>query len=260
MSRLYLYGFVPSDAPLPEGGLAGIADGEVRLLEADGTTAVVSPVPAEEFDEARLTERSSDLEWLSELGLRHEQVVAWFVDHSRILPSRLLTLFSGEEAVRAAAGADAERIRAELERLAGVREWDLKVGYRPDRLEEHLAEVSDAIAELDREIEAASPGKQFLLRKKRKDLTRTEGQAAARRLAREVMDALEPLARETRRTPSPSDDAPVLLNVAFLVPREAEEELTDRARGFARRLTELGIVVQLSGPWAAYRFLEPADD
>lgn len=260
MSRLYLYGFVPADAALPAHGLLGIGDGEVRLLEVDGVAAVVSPVPQDEFDDDRLTERSSDLEWLAALGLQHEQVVAWFVDHSWILPSRLLTLFSGQEAVRVAAAGDAGRIRAELERLEGVREWDLKVGYRPARLEEHLAAVSDAIASLDREIESATPGKRFLLQKKRKDMARIEGQASARRLARELLAELEPLARETRRTTPPTEDAPVLLNVAFLMPRDSEDELVERAARLGDRLTGLGLVVQLSGPWAPYRFLDPPDD
>jgi hypothetical protein len=47
-----------------------------------------------------LERNCADVEWMAEQGLLHEQVVAWFVDHAAILPSRLLTLFSGQ-AIRA---------------------------------------------------------------------------------------------------------------------------------------------------------------
>lgn len=262
MSRLYLYGFVPSGAPLPETGLLGVADGLVELLDepAGEFAAVVSPVPEDDFSEARLEERTGDLEWMAEQGLRHEQVVGWFVDHATILPSRLLTLFSGREAVEAAGRRDADRIHAALDRMRGVREWDLKVGYHPSRLEARLAEVSEAIAALDREIEAATPGKRFLLNRKRQDLARTEGRAAARRLAAELLEELEPLALESRRVGPGAEDAPVLLNTALLVPRAAEADLVERARAARDRLERLGVEVQLTGPWAPYRFLDRDDD
>lgn len=260
MSRIYLYGFAPAGTALPDAGLLGVGDGEVEIVEQGAIAAVVSPVPEEGFDDATLEERSGDLAWMAEQGVRHEQVVAWFVDHASILPSRLLTLFSGREAVAAAVARDHDRIRDTLERLADVCEWNLKVGYDPDRIEARLAEVSEPIAELDREIAGATPGKRFLLQRKRKDLARSEGREAARRLARDLLAALEPMARESRRMPAPADDAPVLLNAALLVPRSSEADLADRAAREAERLRDLGVTLQLSGPWAPYRFLDPADD
>lgn len=258
MSLIYLYGFVPSDVTLPEGSLLGIGDTEVELISLDGFAAAVGRVDEAAYGPEAIEPRTDDLEWMAEQGLRHEQVVAWFVDHASILPSRLLTLFSGESVLRDTAGSDADRIRATLDRFGGVREWDLKVAYSADELVAHLGEVSDQVKELDQRIEAAGPGTRFLLEKKRKDLARTESRAAARRLAGELLDEVRPEVEDVVVL-RPPGDAPVVLNAALLVPREREARLRDRVEREAERLGGFGLTVGFSGPWAPYRFLDDDD-
>lgn len=255
MSLVYLYGFVPADATTPERGLLGVGDAEVELVTLDGFAAAVSRVDPDTYDAAGLESRAADVEWMAEQGLRHEQVVAWFVDTASILPSRLLTLFSGDPVLRSNAAAEAARIRSELDRFADVREWDLKVGYRSEQLVEHLAEVSGRVRELDRRIEEATPGKRFLLEKKRRTMARAEARQAARRLAGELLESVRPLSSDVAVVPPPAE-APVVLNAALLVPRGHEAEVQDRVRREVDRLTALGLVVEYTGPWAPYRFLD----
>jgi hypothetical protein len=52
----------------------------------------------------------------------------------------------------------------------------------------------------------------------------------------------------------------VVLNAALLVTRAEETALRTRADDLYRRYTALGMIVSFSGPWAAYRFLEPYGD
>jgi hypothetical protein len=259
MSVTYLYGCVPPAMDLPEGGLLGVGDTEVELLPADGFAAVISSLPEAEFGGAGLERNCGDVDWMAGQGLRHEQVIAWFVDHASILPSRFLTLFSSTDALRDRLEREGDGIREALGRFEGLREWDLKVGYEASRLEEHLGEVSAEIRRLDDEIGQAAPGKAFLLTKKRRDLARTEGRAVARRLAHELLASLEPAATEVVRLALTADDTPVVLNAALLIPRSRESEALERATGEARRLGRLGIAVWYTGPWAPYRFLESGD-
>ena len=93
MSRLlYLYGFVPDDAPAPPSDLMGVGDAAVRRADAAGLSAIVADVPAAEFSSEALEARLHDLAWVGDQGALHERVVTWFVDHGGILPARLLTL------------------------------------------------------------------------------------------------------------------------------------------------------------------------
>lgn len=260
MSVIYLYGFVPADVGLPEQGLLGVQDTEVERVDGPGFAAVVSRVAESEFAGDALDRNCGDVEWMAALGLSHEQVVSWFVDHATILPARLLTLFSGPDALASTMDGDADRVQHELERFAGLHEWDLRVGSDTDRLMTHLGEVSEAVGRLDREIETATPGKRFLLEKKRKDVARTEGRGAARRLARELLDALRPLARDVVTLDPPADGAPASLNAALLVERAREAELNAELGRQLERVGPLGITAELSGPWAPYRFLQGDDD
>lgn len=259
MSVIYLYGFVPAGTELPANGLLGVADAPVERVEGPGFDAVVSRIESDDFSDEALEQKSGDVEWMAEQGLSHEQVVAWFVDHASILPSRLLTLFSGDSAVRATMEREAARVRSELERLAGYREWDLKVGSDAARLMANLAAVSEEVGRLDREIEEAGPGKRFLLEKKRKELARTEGRDAARRLARELLDALRPLAHDVVTLDPPADATPSTLSAALLVSRDEERALLDRIEQERARLEPLGLTFQVTGPWAPYRFMRDHD-
>jgi hypothetical protein len=259
MSVVYLYGFVPEGGSLPRDGLLGVGDAEVQLMPAPGFVAVLASLPDEEFEGQALERNCANVDWMAEQGLRHEQVIAWFVDHASIVPSRFLTLFSSIEALRERVESDGAAIRDALERFDGFREWDLKVGYEAARLEENLGAVSEEIRRLDQEIEQAAPGKAFLLTKKRRDLARSEARAAARRLAHDMLASLEGDAAEVTRLALTTDDTPVVLNAALLLPRDREEAALERAEREARRLAGLGIAVWYTGPWAPYRFLETDD-
>jgi hypothetical protein len=260
---LYLYGFVDGDAPFPE-GLLGVGNARVRRLELGAVAAAVGDVPAEEFAADAIETRMRDLAWIGDQGALHERIVTWFVDHGGILPARLLTLYSGEAALREAVPAGGDRIRAQLERMRGLREWDLKVSYRDEVLRAHMGAVSEEVAELERASAAADPGRRYLLERKRERLLDSETGAAARRIGEQILAALQPLARDVRRVPSPrgADPAalPVVVHAALLVPEAGEAELQSRASAESDRLAPNGISVALTGPWASYRFLAPPAD
>jgi hypothetical protein len=260
MSVIYVYGFVPVDTALPPGGLLGVGDVEAELFRYDGFYAVVGQLPETEYAGDVLEDRGRDVEWMAAHALRHEQVVAWFVDHATILPSRLLTLFSSRPALDESVTTDAGRIIAALRRFGDVREWDLKVGYDAAVLEPNLGEVSEAIGRLDREIAGSAPGRAFLLRKKRSDLARAESRATAARLATALLDRLSSHAEDVARIPPPADQAPLVLSAALLMPRGREMEALELARDEAAHLAPLGIDVRYTGPWAPYRFLGHPDD
>jgi hypothetical protein len=259
MSAVYLYGFAPSDARLPEHGLLGVGDVEVALLPGDGFVAVVGSMPASDFEGDALERNSKDVDWMARQGIVHEQVIAWFVDDASILPSRFLTLFSSTDVLARAMARDGAGIRDRLRRFEGLREWDLKVGYDAARLEEHLHEVSDEIRALDEEIAGSAPGRAFLLGRKRKDVARVAGRAAARRLASDLLQTLEVGAEDVVRLALTADDTPVVLNAALLVDRVREARVLDTARTEAERLARLGVTVQFTGPWAPYRFMDGPD-
>lgn len=259
---LYLYGFVPSGATAPGAGLAGLEGAEVRVLDLGALAAVISHLDARDYSSGSIEAHLKDLGWLADRGAHHERVVTWFSDHSTIVPARFLTVFSSEQALRAEAHERQDEVTGRLRRFRDVREWDLKVSYDLDTLANHLGELSEKTAALDLEIEAAAPGRRYLLERRRDEVARSETGGVARRLARQLLDDLRSHAEDVTELELPSlrDDLPVVLNAALLVKTEAAGALERSAGEVIPELEARGLHVGLTGPWAPYRFMrEDAD-
>ena len=253
---VYLYGFAPSDAPAPQ-HLAGISNSDVKIEPAGSLTAVVSHVPASEYAPERIEARLQDLQWVAEQGVAHERVVAWFVDHSEILPAPLFTMYSSADAMRTALAEREAQVQSEMHRLRGLREWDVKISFNEPMLRENAAQISEKVADLDREIAAAPAGKSYLLQKKRADVLKVEVRQAAHRKAVSVLNALHASVEQTRSLPLPrnAESLPVVLHAALLVKIDRQKEVVEQLENHARELRALGMDLTFSGPWAPYRFM-----
>lgn len=252
---VYLYGFVPADASRPE-RMSGIGNAAVELFDLGTMNAAISHVPAEVYEPARIESRLQDLSWVAEQGVAHETVVAWFVDHSQILPAPLFTMYSTTAALSHAVSARAAEVSAELARLRNKREWDVKISFNEREAEKHAAELSPRIAELEQEAAQASPGKRYLIQKQRNDLLKTETRNAAHAKANATLDDIRSQVEAVRTLPIPrtTDDLPVILYAALLVDREREVGLIESLEEHTTRLSAHGMGLSFSGPWAPYRF------
>lgn len=255
---VYLYGFVPPDTPLPPSEVEGVAGAPVRLLDLGAVRAAVADLPVSTYAAALVEPRLQDLAWVGEQGMAHERVVVWFSDHSDIVPVRLLSLYSGDDALRAALADRVDTVAATLRALSGRREWNLKVAYDADELARHGAEISALLRQMEDRIAAATPGRRYLLERQRADLMKQEVSRAGRSLSRDLLDALREHATDVRELPLTESDenGTVVLNAALLVERSAEQALRARAADLYSRYTALGLIISFSGPWAPYRFVE----
>lgn len=259
---LYLYGFVPPDAPTPPEGVRGMDDRPVELVDAGAFRAAISELDAETYREGHLERRLQELAWVARQGARHETVVTWFADHASIVPARLFTVFSSDAALRAEAEGKAEAIGSRLRRFRDRREWDLKVSYELATLARHLGELSDEAAAVDAEIREAAPGRRYLLERKRDEVARRTASGVALRVAGELLDELRPFADEVAvlELPKAADDLPVVLNAALLVATARAEDLTGAAAAKTAELESRGLRASLTGPWAPYRFVGSGSD
>lgn len=254
---IYLYGFVPAEVRAASESLSGIDEQPVELLELNGLSAVISEVDERFYGSQQIEERLQDLSWVAQQGVSHERVVAWFVDRAQIIPASLFTLYSSRDALEAATRQQSALIADELRRLAGLREWDLKVSYDTQALAAQTARYSEAVRELDREIEAAAPGRKYLLARKRGDLAKSEVSRVARELGQTIYQQARPHCAEAITLPIPQtgEPLPVVLHAALLVGRDREAELVRQLEHARVESEPNGVHVTFSGPWAPYRFV-----
>ncbi|MEU9339435.1 GvpL/GvpF family gas vesicle protein [Streptomyces sp. NPDC048290] len=205
--------------------LTGVAGAPPRLLRHQGLVAVVSHVPEAEFSEERLRAGETDEEWLAGVARLHQGVVDALTTVTTPLPLRPATVFRDDSGVRLMLELREDELRDTLDRLDGRVEWNVQV-YGDDSAPEHESADGD-----------------------RRSLAEEFSVRLHKALSEQADDShAYPL---HHRAPGGTASRNVL-NAAYLVPRaRAEEfvEIVDRARS-----AEPGVLVELTGPSAAYSF------
>lgn len=163
----YVYAVTrPFDGPLAE-ELRGVAATRPYVLHHDDLVAVVSAVPADDFNEIPLRAHLEELDWLTETAHAHQAVVAALTSLSCPLPLRLATVCRDDDGVRRLLDSDHDRFVRTLDRLDGRVEWGVKVyaetpepSKRPPHLLPHLPPDRPAATTSAGAFRSAEPAKE----------------------------------------------------------------------------------------------------
>ncbi|MGK5631011.1 GvpL/GvpF family gas vesicle protein [Streptomyces sp. URMC 123] len=253
----YVYAVTPAaDCRLPA-GLTGVGGAPVHTVPDEELAAVVSPVPAEEFEEAPLRRHLEDMHWLEVTARCHQQVVDAVAASACALPLRLATVCRGDEGVRRMLADGRRRFREAIELLDGRDEWGVKM----------YADLGPTVAVAGEESPRLATGREYLRRRREQRIGREETWRKAEDWARGTHQALARIAEHTRLH-RPQDarlsgaSGQNILNGAYLVPRREAGAFTALVGELAEQAH--GVRIELTGPWAPYSFTglasEPAGD
>ncbi|HUK33120.1 MAG TPA: GvpL/GvpF family gas vesicle protein [Vicinamibacterales bacterium] len=252
MSATYVYcivssrqGFTVADAPAGPPGT-----GKVRtLVIRPHRYAVVSDAPLDQFGEGPLAKRLGDLDWVSHAAVAHEAVTEWVMAQAdAVVPMKLFTLFTTDDRALDQLRSGWTRIEGVIRKVARHEEWGVRLVFDETR------------APADASLPATS-GRNYLSAKRRHHTAASVRSTTMRRVAGEVVKALRPFARETRRravTPPADSRNRLLLDAAFLVPRTKAPRFRASSERQAKKIAPAGYSLQLSGPWPPYSFAEQA--
>lgn len=169
-SCVWVYAVAHDAAPPFTGGLIGVGGGTMRPLTAAGLMVIGGSVPQSEFGEAALRQNLEDLDWLERTARAHHEVIETVAKERPVVPMRLATVYSSDEAVAGMMRERAADLRQALTRLTGRSEWGVKA---------HVAMLDDGADGQQSETDgpASGPGAAYLRRR--------HAQLAARQDARQ---------------------------------------------------------------------------
>jgi hypothetical protein len=252
---IYVYGVVPPDTPTSVFGDArGIDVTEPVVLIASGAlAAVTSGVPLVEFGHDALEANLRDPVWLEEKIRAHDRVLGAAVGRTTVVPFRFGAIYESEDHVRAMLGERRDLVDT-FARLVGKVELGVNGYFDRNRLSDRIAAARAPAAE-------QSSGRAYMERRRlERELETAVGELAAER-ADAVHERLAAAAEEARVNPlrpSTGDGTrEMLLNGAYLVSEGAADEFRNVVDELAARYAEDGIVLELTGPWPPYNFVEP---
>lgn len=225
--------------------------GTHRLLDAGGHLwLVVADAPLSRYGEEQIRRGLHDMKWLSRCAVGHEAVVERCLRARAVVPMKLFTIFEND--FRAATEIERQRdeIDASMKRVAGRREWGVRVRALPSS---GLAPKGRA-----RRAPAGRTGASYLTAKKHVRDAAREMAARARTRVNRGFSTLAALSADARRhaPPAGAESARLLLDAAFLVTIRGTARFRAATRRLARSLSRNGYGVEVTGPWPPYNFIE----
>lgn len=218
----------------------------VYSLVCEDLVAVVSLVPLEEFGEQALPSHLQDACWLEKAVRAHETVIEKVMESRTVLPMKFCTVFRTKAGVRNLLESRQEEFRHALARLHDKEEWEVKMYSQP-------APSAQAA-----ETGASLSGKDFLLKRKAKDLQAWEAINEAHRQAQRSFEKLSGYAEEIQPKPVPSQDSTrepkLILDAVCLLAKPRFKAFCQQLEGLRNELSGKGFYFQLSGPWPPYHF------
>ena len=260
--RIYAYGIVRSrdaddlaSAP-PVHGVSGSA---VRVLACGRLAALISGLPAPA--DTALGDVWHDPDRIKTMILDHHRVLQSVIEGRTVLPLRFGAVFSDDDGVAAALAQHGQVLREALERIEGAREWGVKIFCNHDVLRPCLRQDLDAVRVAHAQIETASTGRAFFLRRQLEDRVEQETRQA---IIRCIADSRQRLSAVARTTATLNIQPPAIhrragemvWNGACLVARDRENVFLaaiDALRSGSRRS---GFDYELNGPWAPCSFAD----
>ena len=257
----YVYCIVPSGSLPQLEGLAGVDPSfEIGQLTQGGLSAIVSRVRLQEFGAEALKQNLEDLNWLARTARAHNAVLARALDADAVVPLRLFTIFADEVGVREVLDREREPLLEALSRLRGRTEWSVKVLADPRTLNAAARARTPSLAG----AEAQGSGRTYFARKKLEQTAREETRAIVDRVVEETHTRLRREAAAATKLP-PQDrrlsgrTGEMVLNGAYLVERSSAAAFAAVARELSARHREIGLALEVSGPFAAYNFVRAGE-
>jgi hypothetical protein len=258
LSYVYAIGRYAALAELPPGlvDLTGVAESRIRTVGEHTLAAVVSSVPAEDFDDEGFRAQMEDLVRLEAVARAHHAVVDRVAAEATVLPLRLATVYRDDANVAGMLHASQERFTTLLDRLDGRGEWGVKVYAHPGAAQ---AAEPAAPGAGPAGAEDLSPGRAYLRQRKAQ---RTRHQDAFRAAA-EVVERITALAEAYGADGVPhrpqsgelvTAEGENISNVSYLLPHERGTAFRAEAEAAGRGVP--GVRVEVTGPWAPYSFAE----
>lgn len=245
---VHAYCLVPAGHPLslPE----GIDGAAVEEVPVGGLVALVSELGTEAYGPEVWRAHAEDPQWLEHVAGEHHKVLQAVVDQTDVLPLRLPGIHQDVSSLEQVLLEQQGALEHALDRVRGHVELGAQV---------FLVNRGEAEPE-----QRPTSGRDYLARRSAQAADREE---ARLRRQKAVLDTHEELAHASTHSTvnAPQDPAlsgrsePMLLNAAYLVPRDRLDDFVVVAERVHDGLAQDGMTLEVSGPWPPYNFADLAD-
>lgn len=238
-SGKYVYCIVATSEPLRFGHIGiGAEPAEVHTINYKDIAAVVSDTPIEVYDPTR------------DNVLAHERVNELVMRENTVIPMAFGTVFKTREDILELLRSAYQAFRDVLVKMQGKLEFGLKVLWDPEAVIREVERDDESIRRLKKDI-SSQRGSTYFARMQYGRLVDAQLQERSERYVSQIFTALREVSVASRNN-KPIGDR-MIMNAAFLVPREQEGAFDAKVKEIGAQLDHL--TFRYTGPWPPYNFV-----
>ncbi|MCX6233320.1 MAG: GvpL/GvpF family gas vesicle protein [Bacteroidetes bacterium] len=253
---IYVY-CITGNLPQP-GQAAGF--GDLKYLKATGFYATIKYVSESDFSEENLKKNLSDISWVEPSVRDHINVISKIMENSAVIPFKFGTIYQSEDSLKKFIEDYSDSLTENLHNIEGKEEWAVKIYCDRKALSEQIDELSEEAAALEKQIMASSPGKAFLLKRKKTDLIENEMDRLCKIYGQKYYNDFKNLSESTcLNNLLPKEFTgrvdTMILNATFLVSKNKVADFNGTVDTLRKKDGNSGFIIETTGPWPPFSFI-----
>lgn len=253
-----IYVYCVSDSPL---GLVSNMDSiGVNTIMINNFFMIVKYVSESEFSEGNLKKNVSDIQWLETNAREHFKVISNIMEYCTVIPFKFGTIYNSLAGLKKFIADYSDSLIENFRHIEDKEEWAIKIYCNRKTLIEQIDELSEEAATLEKQIMASSPGKAFLLRRKKSDLIEYEMNRLCNKYGQEYYDEFKNLSESTSlNNLLPKEftgrEDTMILNATFLVSKYKVADFKHIVEALRKKDENSGFFIEATGPWPPFSFI-----
>ncbi len=253
-----IYVYCISDSPLGQG--PGMDFKDLQSLMFDDLFVIVKHVSETEFSEDNFKQNLSDIQWVEINAREHIHVVSTIMKFTTVIPFKFGTIYHTHAGLQKFMLDYSKSLHENFQAIRGKEEWAVKVFCSRKSLCEQIDQFSEKAAELEKQIMASSPGKAFLLGRKKTDLVDKEIDRLCKEFGQKYFDAFKSLSVSTSlNNLLPKEytgrKETMILNATFLIRKDHVPDFKETFDRLKKRDENSGFILEATGPWPPFSFI-----
>lgn len=221
---------------------------------------VVKSVSEGEFSEENFKRNLSNIEWLETNAREHVEVINILMAQNTVIPFKFGTIFHAEDSLKKFITDYSGSLIENFHQIEGKEEWSVKIYCDRKSLSEQIDELSEETAALEKQIMASSPGKAFLLKRKKSELIENEMDRICKSYGQNYYNEFKNLSVSTNlNNLLPKEftgrEDTMILNAAFLISKSKVNDFRNTIDTLRKKDGNCGFFLETTGPWPPFSFI-----
>lgn len=235
----------------------------LKSLMFDDFYVIVKYVSESEYSEENFKKNLSDIQWVESNAREHIRVISMIMEYGTVIPFKFGTIYNTKAGLKKFITDYSGSLIENFHHIGGKEEWSVKIYCDRKELCEQIDELSEEAAALEKQIMASSPGKAFLLTRKRTELIENEMERLCKNYGQEYYDEFKNLSESAslnnlfpKEFTGRKDT--MILNATFLVSKNKVTDFKSTVDTLRKRDGNSGFFIEATGPWPPYNFVDIA--